>query len=275
MEFRISHVDLGILESWRVIKADQDRVDHQDLLGHHHQPLQGWITKPTLVSASDLKIISEQLDNLRERTIMAAALQSFRFAVRSCKCRSIPRRQITRPIGRGREFSTTHLRWKDPVFLDEDDEEGELEERLLNLAFEDGEEAFENAKKSLLEAQELSEDIESDLKETIEEGHIEAWEKREPRNKKLKQTFMNMGEDEPWEEEGMLPDDDDDMTALGHLELEQHREMREYARLAAWDMPLLSRRWTSRGGFMDSRRVTNRRWQKWSSHFNLPLWICV
>lgn len=32
----------------------------------------------------------------------------------------------------------------------------------------------------------------------------------------------------------------DDLTEMGHAELEQHREMREYARIAAWEMPLLS-----------------------------------
>ena len=44
-------------------------------------------------------------------------------------------------------------------------------------------------------------------------------------------------------EEELGPDDDyygDDITALGHGELEQHRELREYARLAAWELPLLS-----------------------------------
>ncbi|OCL07135.1 hypothetical protein AOQ84DRAFT_295677 [Glonium stellatum] len=45
-------------------------------------------------------------------------------------------------------------------------------------------------------------------------------------------------------EEELGPDDDyygDDITALGHGELEQHRELREYARLAAWELPLLSK----------------------------------
>ncbi|KAI9735856.1 MAG: 37S ribosomal protein S24, mitochondrial [Cirrosporium novae-zelandiae] len=32
----------------------------------------------------------------------------------------------------------------------------------------------------------------------------------------------------------------DDLSSMGHAELEQHREMRHYARLAAWEMPLLS-----------------------------------
>ena len=45
-------------------------------------------------------------------------------------------------------------------------------------------------------------------------------------------------------EESMGPDEDyygDDLTSLGHGELEQHREMREYARLIAWELPLLNR----------------------------------
>lgn len=64
------------------------------------------------------------------------------------------------------------------------------------------------------------------------------------RRKRLKQTFLNMGEAEPWEEDGMLDDDHDDITTLAHGELEQHREMRHYARLAAWEMPLLSSMWS-------------------------------
>lgn len=33
---------------------------------------------------------------------------------------------------------------------------------------------------------------------------------------------------------------EDDMTSMAHTELEEHRELREYARIAAWDMPSLS-----------------------------------
>ncbi|KAL6158801.1 37S ribosomal protein S24 [Exserohilum turcicum] len=44
-------------------------------------------------------------------------------------------------------------------------------------------------------------------------------------------------------EESMGPDEDyygDDLTTHGHGELQQHRELREYARLIAWELPLLS-----------------------------------
>ncbi|KAK4940613.1 hypothetical protein LTR28_009088, partial [Elasticomyces elasticus] len=51
--------------------------------------------------------------------------------------------------------------------------------------------------------------------------------------------FFAMGE----ENEDVGPDDeveDDDISTKAHGELEQHREMREYARLGAWEMPLLA-----------------------------------
>ncbi len=51
---------------------------------------------------------------------------------------------------------------------------------------------------------------------------------------------MNMGEPEPMDD---LEDDIEaggEISSLGHGELEQVREMRHYARLAAWDMPLLA-----------------------------------
>lgn len=57
---------------------------------------------------------------------------------------------------------------------------------------------------------------------------------------RIKPGLMAMGE---LEEQDSGEDEEfegDDITSLGHGELEQHREMREYARIAAWEMPLLS-----------------------------------
>ncbi|OJJ97940.1 hypothetical protein ASPACDRAFT_62204 [Aspergillus aculeatus ATCC 16872] len=52
-------------------------------------------------------------------------------------------------------------------------------------------------------------------------------------------------EEEP-DEFGLVEDmddefNDDDMTTMAYAELEEHREIREYARIAAWDMPSLSK----------------------------------
>ena len=52
--------------------------------------------------------------------------------------------------------------------------------------------------------------------------------------------LLDMGdEDEPDRADDEVFEGDD-MTSLGHGDLERHREMREYARIAAWDMPLLA-----------------------------------
>jgi len=62
----------------------------------------------------------------------------------------------------------------------------------------------------------------------------DGWEPR------VKFGLMAQGEDNPLEE----GEDDlykgDDMTSLAHGDLEQHREIRHYARIAAWEMPLLT-----------------------------------
>ena len=53
--------------------------------------------------------------------------------------------------------------------------------------------------------------------------------------------IMSMGE---IDEEGSGTDDDfngdDDISSTAHGELDKQRELREYARIAAWEMPLLS-----------------------------------
>ncbi|KAJ5638065.1 hypothetical protein N7490_007944 [Penicillium lividum] len=42
-------------------------------------------------------------------------------------------------------------------------------------------------------------------------------------------------------EDGDEEINDDEITSMAHAEMEMHREMREYARIAAWDMPMLSK----------------------------------
>ena len=57
---------------------------------------------------------------------------------------------------------------------------------------------------------------------------------------RIKQGLFSMGEDEEQDSGEDEEFEADDITSLGHGELEQHREMRHYARIAAWEMPLLS-----------------------------------
>ncbi|KAJ5935522.1 hypothetical protein N7466_005069 [Penicillium verhagenii] len=42
-------------------------------------------------------------------------------------------------------------------------------------------------------------------------------------------------------EDGDEEINDDEITSMAHAEMEVHREMREYARIAAWDMPMLTK----------------------------------
>lgn len=60
--------------------------------------------------------------------------------------------------------------------------------------------------------------------------------------REIREGFWADGEDD---EVGIVPDYDDDfddsmITSVAESELELHREMREYQRIAAWELPLLS-----------------------------------
>lgn len=56
---------------------------------------------------------------------------------------------------------------------------------------------------------------------------------------RVPEDFSTMADPDP----EIAPDEefqDDDISSHAHAELDQHREMREYMRLASWEMPLLS-----------------------------------
>jgi len=57
-------------------------------------------------------------------------------------------------------------------------------------------------------------------------------------------SFWNTEESDPdliTDEIGEDDFEEDDIMAMGHAKLEEHREFREYARIAVWEMPLLSK----------------------------------
>lgn len=66
-----------------------------------------------------------------------------------------------------------------------------------------------------------------------------------------KDSFWGEDEEDP---DYMIPDvededlGEDDILSLAHGKLEEFREYREYARVAAWQMPLLSSQWSSADG---------------------------
>lgn len=92
----------------------------------------------------------------------------------------------------------------------------------------------------------------------------EEWEIEEDDKRKAARGFWAEGE------ESMGPDEDyfgDDLTSHGHGELQQHRELREYARLIAWELPLLSRTFYS---FHNDRLYANKHSQNLLDLSNSP-----
>ena len=90
-----------------------------------------------------------------------------------------------------------------------------------------------------------SSDMESELQGMINQAVYEI-SRETPRERvippRITPGLMAMGE---VDEQGSGEDEDfegDDITSTAHGELEQHREIREYARIAAWEMPMLSSR---------------------------------
>lgn len=164
---------------------------------------------------------------------MATAIQGFRVAARSCSCRSAAHQYATRTIGLDRAFTTTSTRQlRKPA----EDVRKKLRKSSDPLAQE-----ILDLEKSILNEPSESELWKAAL-ENVARDVPQRGQRMPSRTMKPKQTFMNIGDPDPWEYEDTLQDDDDDINALAHGELEQHREIRHYARLAAWEMPLLSSR---------------------------------
>ena len=192
---------------------------------------------------------------------MATALQSLRWAVRRFAQSRTTFRSSASSIGRRQAFSTVPARWDAPKDEDTDPRIPAIKEKIKKLLRDETTDAdgdpidnedlvdlVENLHGRLdkaikdLDPEKMQQELEKRIEAKMERKFRFQDEEEEiqPRKRKLKQTFMNMGEHEPWEEDTTMPDDDDDIPTLAHQELEQHREMRHYARLAAWEMPLLS-----------------------------------
>jgi small subunit ribosomal protein S35 len=151
---------------------------------------------------------------------MATALQSLRITARCCSCRSITSRYTNKPIASRRLFSITSRQYKiDPKFKELEETEPDEYEFMEEI-----DDLFENAG-------------------ARHANNLPSYGFDEGVKKKLKPTFLNMGDPEPFDEDDR-EDDHDDITTLAHMELEQVREIRHYNRLAAWEMPMLSSEFT-------------------------------
>jgi small subunit ribosomal protein S35 len=143
---------------------------------------------------------------------------------------------------------------------DESDEESEAaqaarNEQLIEALTEEAKEKFASLTSDQRAEQEaaLSElvgsiksgDYDRRLQAIMAKNARELNERFPPEPQRATSTFapsglLAMGEEDP---HGSGDDPEfagDDITSIAHAELDDHREMREYARLAAWELPLLT-----------------------------------
>ena len=171
---------------------------------------------------------------------MVSAASALRMAARRCQqCRIAARPIVSSPIP-FRAFSASAFQRKemDPELaalvaeVTKEIEQGKkpTDEDVLRMAEETG---------NIIRSEEMQDDVREFVlsitpqniknRRTIEVG----------RGRKPKDGLMSMGE-EPGEGMEDPEFEEDDITSIAHGQLEQHREYREYMRIAAWEMPLLS-----------------------------------
>jgi small subunit ribosomal protein S35 len=73
---------------------------------------------------------------------------------------------------------------------------------------------------------------------------LEDIQKDDKGEKPNKQSFWFDEEDPETNTEELEEFDEDDITSMAHGKLDEVREMRKYARLAVWELPLLSSKYS-------------------------------
>lgn len=137
---------------------------------------------------------------------------------------------------------------RQPFKFSLDDLDDEERSTYTSLSEEDQEEWREEAQHmhDHMTSPEVVSELQSALSQAVNETAQES--QGEPvMERRIKPGFFAMGEAD---EQNTGEDEEfegDDITSLAHSELEQHREIRHYARLAAWEMPLLS---STHAGFL-------------------------
>ncbi|PFH58293.1 hypothetical protein XA68_13897 [Ophiocordyceps unilateralis] len=188
---------------------------------------------------------------------MASAFSIARLCL-SASRRLPPLQSRSRPgVVRPRWLGTSVPRWAERKSRDEEEEDNSnyndsiptlpkttaeenmkaLSAQLKALGFGEGcEEIF---REMTTEAEDLAKEAE---KETAAEKILEEQIHRiELGDRPRRQSFWYDDEDPETSTEEHDQFDEDDMTSMAHGKLEEVREMRHYARLIAWEMPLLSK----------------------------------
>ncbi|KAK3350161.1 mitochondrial ribosomal subunit protein-domain-containing protein [Lasiosphaeria hispida] len=182
---------------------------------------------------------------------MASAVNSLRLCLRTTRQLQCLRVAQLQPPRSRRTLSTTPIRWAEK---DSAEDEGD-EEQTKNYS------DFGNA---LVDLQRDRKYTEEERKQFSQD--LQLWEALTPAERdgmtariksikaataplkrpatKKKNSFWNEEEHDTdliTNEVGEDDFEEDDIVSLGHGKLEEHREHREYARLAVWEMPLLSK----------------------------------
>ncbi|KAI1121497.1 mitochondrial ribosomal subunit protein-domain-containing protein [Nemania abortiva] len=177
---------------------------------------------------------------------MASAVQSMRLCLRAASRRAAPPATITPRQGlRIRPFSSTTFQHRPAARKDEeelDELEDELEAEAEGVHDEINPAVLQRALAELRrdgdyeKARQLQERVINNLGSTFTEAS------RMP--KKLNNLFWADEESDSdliSDESNAEKFDEDDIMSLAHAKFEEFREYREYARIAAWQMPLLSK----------------------------------
>ena len=180
---------------------------------------------------------------------MAASLTKLGSLALRHTCR-IPSRRKASPLAAFsfRTFLTTPIRWEDEASsskefkFDYNDLGPEDKAEYDSLSPEEKLEYQEEA--AALHAHMSSPEVMSELNADISQLAGEVNKELQPIKPRARgrpnRGFFALGEEDELRGEEDEEFHGDDISSLAHGELEQHREIREMARIAAWEMPLLS-----------------------------------
>ena len=176
---------------------------------------------------------------------MVSAASALRMAARRCQQCRITTRPVVSAVTPFRAFSASAFqrREMDPELAAliaevtkeiEEAKESPSEKELAQLVEDTGE---------IIRSEEVRDDVAEFTMSIAEEEDRRRKPILAPKYEVKKQGLMAMGE-EPGEGQEDPEFEEDDITSIAHGQLEQHREYREYMRIAAWEMPLLSSKLT-------------------------------
>ncbi|KAI9709219.1 MAG: hypothetical protein M1812_007742 [Candelaria pacifica] len=181
---------------------------------------------------------------------MASTLNRVGFTLRCCNFRIPPRSTSKIHHPPYRQFSSSSQRHDEASpkpswsFASKLDEEDRANYEALSPAEREDFEADAEGLEAHMTRRSVQAGIASEVANAVHELHM-AYDPNDSEHQGLRRpkrnSYMAMGE---MDEIGTGDDDEfeeDDMSSPAHGQLEQHREIREYARVTAWEMPLLSK----------------------------------